>query len=142
MLDSCYNKKFFNKNRIDHLCDTIERNHHEIEQSKNQAADKKKTKTLLVYRGVIKELTKDLESFVIWQIKNISDMIYILLMITIYVYIIFTIHMVSMIIMLILQRSESVGYETNSVRTYRQKNLQEDNSRSIQRCRIRSTRIS
>lgn len=66
MLDSCYNKKFFNKNRIDHLCDTIERNHHEIEQSKNQAADKKKTKTLLVYRGVIKELTKDLESFVIW----------------------------------------------------------------------------
>ena len=90
MLDSCYNKKFFNKNRIDHLCDTIERNHHEIEQSKNQAADKKKTKTLLVYRGVIKELTKDLESFVIWANQ-------------IYVYIIFTIHMMSMIIMLILQ---------------------------------------
>ena len=66
MLDSCYNKKFFNKNRIDHLCDIIERNHHEVEQNKNQAGDKKKTKTLLVYRGAIKELTKDLESFVIW----------------------------------------------------------------------------
>ena len=66
MLDSFYNKNFFNRDTIGYLCDTIEQEHFQIEENKNQAEDKKKTRTLLVHRNKIKHIIKDLESFIVW----------------------------------------------------------------------------
>ena len=59
MLDSFYNKKFFNRDTIGYLCDTIEQEHFQIEENKNQAEGKKKTRTLLVHRKYYIDIYRD-----------------------------------------------------------------------------------